>query len=65
MSNPAPPVKPWIVTHMRKAGTAAGYYPWHVHLENHYFLPHEPGFRCSWQVDLKDERFDLSLAVQS
>ena len=56
--NPNPPAKPWVV--IRRTPARNAYYPWHAEVENHYFNPGDPGFRCFWNTALEDPRFDLS-----
>jgi hypothetical protein len=57
--NPNPPAKPWIVRSMRRNPKSL-YHPWFIELENHYYMPGANGFKCSWNVDLLDERYDLT-----
>jgi len=61
--NPTPPVKPWVVLRKRR-NPASAYHPWFLELENHYFLPEDPRFRCTWNVNPVDERYDFSHAIE-
>lgn len=57
--NPNPPAKLWVV--VKRTPCRSSYYPWHAEVENHYFMPDQPGFCCYWNTALEDDRFDLSL----